>query len=757
MSQTATNTPTPRRTFLHLLACITIAYGVALGRVWAIGPRHRRGVARREIQLDLERMDDHIRILGAWFRRARRRPRWTRREQMLILEQGDAYGLSTAELARDFFLSQATVRRWKLRRSRAAAGLARPAPSIPIPPCRRICDSTRAKVQEMGPSFQGNRTISRHLESQGQKVSARSAGRFRFEAPAHTSPHRTAARPVGKEPPDILDLYSRPIASTQSYQPRLARMLNDLAEAFTEGIASQTWEEADGDLHDQRALLRTRRIRQLDLLLPRLARIPVHQRPHYTAGERAHILAFKFRFRLSHRMLGRWFLVDPNTISSWMRDLDGLGPEARKHPLVEPLPDDSSALTAARGELPKVPRRLGQAVEQTLARLAARVPRRRWPYRKPSGTARSAPKPRRKSSRCLPPLRARYPNHFWGSDLTTLELRRPFWLAAIVDFYSRRILAWGLFPRQPTSAAIEALFQEAVGRFGAPRHFVSDQGKQFRGALAKALGHHRVDQHHGAIGQHGAIAIVERMWRSVKDALLLQRIRPHVGEILHARISVIALVLQHQAPTPRPGQRHPRPALPGRSRRRRDRTARTPWMAGTALSTFASGHPLRFPRRTPVALPRTDGPLGTSPAGLRGATAVLAATPTRRWFDADPFVRLPVRRTPGGDCARGLLGWVDDVSRGDGQPWSDRGWSLVRRFQGSVGGHPGRHESHNRGGRAASKPRPALGLVVRGAGSGGDRPGRHGAVCERVPIHVPATDLPVWALPIQCRFPKQHV
>jgi hypothetical protein len=130
--------PSPRRAFLHLVACVAIALGIALCQVWGLGPRQRSGLPRVEVQLDLARLEAQIRILSAWSRRGKRRPRYSRREVLLILEHRERWGLSATEVAREFVVSSATVYRWLYGRREGSLEMAS---DKPVPPCRRIADA----------------------------------------------------------------------------------------------------------------------------------------------------------------------------------------------------------------------------------------------------------------------------------------------------------------------------------------------------------------------------------------------------------------------------------------------------------------------------------------------------------------------------------------------------------------------------------------------------------------------------------------
>ena len=64
-------------------------------------------------------------------------------------------------------------------------------------------------------------------------------------------------------------------------------------------------------------------------------------------------------------------------------------------------------------------------------------------------------------------------------DITYVPMARGFvYLAAVVDWYSRRVLAWRLSITMEAGFCVEAL-EEALARHGRPRIFNTDQGSQF--------------------------------------------------------------------------------------------------------------------------------------------------------------------------------------------------------------------------------------------------------------------------------------
>ena len=79
------------------------------------------------------------------------------------------------------------------------------------------------------------------------------------------------------------------------------------------------------------------------------------------------------------------------------------------------------------------------------------------------------------------------PNHVWCSDVTYIPLTRGFlYLVAVMDWASRKVLAWRLSNTLESSFCVEAL-AEALDRDGPPEIFNTDQGSQ-RGPCRPATG-----------------------------------------------------------------------------------------------------------------------------------------------------------------------------------------------------------------------------------------------------------------------------
>jgi putative transposase len=71
------------------------------------------------------------------------------------------------------------------------------------------------------------------------------------------------------------------------------------------------------------------------------------------------------------------------------------------------------------------------------------------------------------------------PNQVWAADITYVPMARGFmYLVAILDWASRKVLAWRLSNCLDSNFCVEAL-QEALAHYGRPEIFNTDQGSQF--------------------------------------------------------------------------------------------------------------------------------------------------------------------------------------------------------------------------------------------------------------------------------------
>jgi putative transposase len=102
-----------------------------------------------------------------------------------------------------------------------------------------------------------------------------------------------------------------------------------------------------------------------------------------------------------------------------------------------------------------------------------------------------------------------------------LPQRWPFcwWVAVIVDHYSRRVLGTAIFKKEPTAGEVLRFLGGTCRKIRrCPAHLITDHGVQFTadefGVWCRRRG---IQQRFGAIGKYGSLAVIERFIRSLKN------------------------------------------------------------------------------------------------------------------------------------------------------------------------------------------------------------------------------------------------
>jgi len=108
-------------------------------------------------------------------------------------------------------------------------------------------------------------------------------------------------------------------------------------------------------------------------------------------------------------------------------------------------------------------------------------------------------------------------NHVWAMDITYIPMRKGFlYLAAVLDWATRRVLSWRLSNSLTTDFCIEAV-EEALQRHGKPEIFNTDQGSQFTSTeFVDLLQGQGIRVSMDGKGRWVDNVFVERLWKSVK-------------------------------------------------------------------------------------------------------------------------------------------------------------------------------------------------------------------------------------------------
>jgi putative transposase len=109
------------------------------------------------------------------------------------------------------------------------------------------------------------------------------------------------------------------------------------------------------------------------------------------------------------------------------------------------------------------------------------------------------------------------PNQVWCADITYIPMAKGFvYLVAVMDWFSRRVLAWRVSITMEADFCVAAL-REAMERFGQPDIFNTDQGVQFTSAVfVGELAGRKVQISMDGRGRYLDNIFIERLWRSLK-------------------------------------------------------------------------------------------------------------------------------------------------------------------------------------------------------------------------------------------------
>ena len=294
--------------------------------------------------------------------------------------------------------------------------------------------------------------------------------------------------------------------------------------------------KADLDRADQENALLGEEMRIKDA---RLARIDPHRRPHYPPTERMAILELRVARGWSLEQTARVFHLSAATVASWMKRLDEEGADALVQ-LREPVNRFPDFVRYVVQRLKTLCPSMGKKkLAQTLARAGLHLGTTtvgRILKEKPAPTPQAA----KKAESAGRVVTAKRPNHVWHVDLTlvptqmgfwtswfpfALPQRWPFcwWVAVVVDHFSRRAMGIGVFANRPDCRTVCVSLGQLVRRVGtAPKYIICDKDSIFDcPAFRRWVKHKGIrPPRYGAIGEHGSIAVdevVERFILTMKN------------------------------------------------------------------------------------------------------------------------------------------------------------------------------------------------------------------------------------------------
>jgi transposase InsO family protein len=285
-----------------------------------------------------------------------------------------------------------------------------------------------------------------------------------------------------------------------------------------EAIANMTIEEKDKEI----VFLRDR-VHQLETQV-QIFQKQYHSpssKPRYSLKERLFILWHMEYFQVPRRKVTEIFGIARSTLYRWLKELDDETDSA--HQPWNKTPDDLAILVwrIAGDNIHWGRIRIANQLRVLGIFLSASTVRNilNRPHSKDPSPAKCAEKRELLDENgCRIP--AWYPNHLWSVDLTEVY----YWglwkiyIFVAIDHYSRKVIT--VIPLEGANAGWVINAQEAAfAQFGVPKYLVSDQGPQFTcAALVEflSLDAYKVQHRFGAVGQHGSIAVTERVIETLK-------------------------------------------------------------------------------------------------------------------------------------------------------------------------------------------------------------------------------------------------
>ena len=297
-----------------------------------------------------------------------------------------------------------------------------------------------------------------------------------------------------------------------------------LAQVATAGALGRP-KQSRGRLEQELAL----RAEELRILHARLARVAPPRRPHYSPVERMAILELRAARGWTVGETAGRFLVSPDTVSTWRLRIDEGAlvqtavPGGKFPELVRYAIQRLKVLCPSMGT-----RKIAQLLCRAGLHLGATTVRRFL-----AEPTTPAPDGRRRPETIVV---AKAPNQVWHVDLTTVPTGGGFWapwlpfslpqgwpfcwwVAVAIDHFSRRVVGFAVFTKQPTSIDVRQFLGRAVAQVGAPPDtIICDRGMQFVAEGFKKWGRRRgIRVRYGAVGKQGSIAVVERFIRTMKS------------------------------------------------------------------------------------------------------------------------------------------------------------------------------------------------------------------------------------------------
>ena len=291
------------------------------------------------------------------------------------------------------------------------------------------------------------------------------------------------------------------------------------SRALTNPMASVRMKAQRDHLYTEAALLE----RELEIFRSQRLSKPSRQRPHFSPEQRAEIMQLAALRQWSAAYTARRFGLHENTIHCWKRallnkhraeELLGSPPWNRLHESVRHTVHEISKLCPERDfGTRSIARHMVRAGIQISRASVRRI------------LEEELIEPERKGKLVRTPAGIRPhlldpsgPHQVWHTDITEMRvLWKKFEIAAVMDGYSRKLLAIRAFARRPTTRDMNLLIKETIRREGyAARFLISDRGSQFRRRFTEACQAEGIEHVKSKVRCWQMNAKVERFFRTMK-------------------------------------------------------------------------------------------------------------------------------------------------------------------------------------------------------------------------------------------------
>src|SRR5258708_33036168 len=215
-----------------------------------------------------------------------------------------------------------------------------------------------------------------------------------------------------------------------------------------------------------------------EILRSRLLKIESYRRPHFQPWQRLAILWHRSRYGMSLEATAQAFVISRQAILNWMKDIHGQVPR-----LVQPraplnaLPDLIREITHhLRRQWPRWGTRRMAGVLARLGLKASRTSLQRILRQLPPKAPR-----RTGGARSRTPVQATRSGQVYVLDFTQVSgFFRSIAVGAVIDVFTRKVLAIRTWHKEPGAASTTRLLQKAFDVGGQPTWVISDRGRQFR-------------------------------------------------------------------------------------------------------------------------------------------------------------------------------------------------------------------------------------------------------------------------------------